>query len=57
MQILKTVFHEMIGARIVDSFANWLMSKGYKEEGNEILAALAIWAGKESKRLKFCRSR
>ena len=57
MQILNTVFHEMIGARIVDSFANWLMSKGYKEEGNEILAALAIWAGKESKRLKFCRSR
>ena len=57
MQILKAIFHEVIGARIAGSFANWLKSKGYKEEGNVILAALARWTCKEAKRLNFCQSR
>ena len=57
MQILKAVFHEVIGARIAGSFANWLKSKNYEEESNMIIEALARWACKEAKRLKFCQSR
>ena len=52
MQVLKAVFHEVIGARIAGSFANWLVSKGYKEEGNVILTALAEWVREEAKRLR-----
>ena len=51
--MLKTLFYEVIGARISDNFALWLKSKGFKEEGNIIIEALASWAEKATKLLKY----
>lgn len=51
--MLKTLFYEVVGARITDGFALWLKSKGYKEEGNIILEALTNWTEKETKHLKY----
>ncbi len=51
--MLKTLFYEVVGARITIRFALWLKSKGYKEEGNVILEALKNWAVKETNRSKY----
>ena len=54
--MLKTLFYEVICARVVGNFASWLAEIGYTEESTLILVAMLSWAEKQKSQLTITRA-